>query len=81
MSHSDVILFCNQKPFLCNPILDLLESKADYRITRFTQPLSSYPHQDYAEFLRKKYGVFGSLTPDTLEKLDISIGENFMRNL
>ena len=81
ITHSDVILICNGRPIFCNPILDLLESKAEYRINYFAKSLEENPHPKYAKRLHVKYGDFYSMSSKDREKLDEEIGDNFHRNL
>lgn len=77
ITHSDIILICNGRPIFCNPILDLLESKAEYRIKYFARSLEENPYPFYQKRLYDKYGEFYSITPETREKLDTEIGQNF----
>lgn len=81
MSHSDTIVICNGRPIFCNPILDLLESKAEYRIKYFAKSLEENSHVIYAKRLQEKYGEFYSMTSEEREKLDKEIGEDFHRNI
>jgi len=77
ITHSDIILKCNGRPIFCNPILDLLESKSEYRIKYFARSLEENPYPEYQERLRKKYGEFYSLTLEDKEKLDKELGQDF----
>lgn len=81
ITHSDVILICNGKPIFCNPILDLLECKVEYRINYFARSLEENPYPKYAKRLYDKYGDFYSMTSKDREKLDEEVGDNFHRNL
>ena len=81
MTHSDLILICNGKPIFCNPILDLLESKAEYRIKYFARSLEKNPHPLYAKRLQEKYGDFYSMSSEDKEELDKQIGEEFHRSI
>ena len=81
ITHSDIIIICNGKPLFCNPILDLLESKAEYRIKKFAPNLDKNPYPEYKKRLQQKYGYFYSIAPEDIEKLDKSIGQDFKRNL
>lgn len=81
LTHSDVILICNETPIFCNPILDLLESKAEYRIKYYARSLAENTHPLYAKRLQEKYGDFYTMTEEDMEELDKEIGENFHRNI
>ena len=81
ITHSDIIIICNGRPVFCNPILDLLESKAEYRIKYFAQNLEENPYPEYQDRLYKKYEEFYSITSEDKEKLDKEIGEDFNRNI
>ncbi len=81
MTHSDIILICKGRPIFCNPILDLLESKAEYKINYFAKSLEENPYPKYAKRLYVKYGNFFSMSSKDREKLDEEIGDDFHRNL
>lgn len=79
ITHSDIILICNGRPVFCNPILDLLESKAEYRIRYFARALKENPYPDYQERLKNIFGPFFSITPENIEQLDTEIGQDFKK--
>lgn len=81
ITHSEIILICNGRPIFCNPILDLLESKAEYRIKYFARSLEENPYLEYQERLYKKYGEFYYIKSENKENLDKEIGEDFRRNI
>lgn len=81
MTHSDLILICNGNPIFCNPIFDLLESKAGYRIKYFARSLEENPYPSYAKKLKEKYGDFKCMSAEEREELDKQIGEDFHRNI
>ena len=73
ITHSDTIVECKGRTIFCNPILDLLESKAKYRIIYFARSLEQNKTQEYVSRLREKYGEFFYLNQYQIQELDEDI--------